>query len=218
VNFATVLRNRLFRAGLLAVGIAAITLTDPRAAPADSLWSRRDRRSGYLFEDNRGRQIGDLLTIAINENSNIANNESNVLNKTSSFAHAFSFKGDSSSTSTKLAGAADLSLTGSSNRTLNGQAQLSDVHAYTDFITVSIIDILPNGNLIIEGHRTRLVAGEERTIRVTGIVRPTDIASQNTVQSQFIANFQISYVGKGPETTFNSYGWFGRAMNFIWPF
>jgi flagellar L-ring protein precursor FlgH len=210
--------NRLFRAGLITAVVAAVTLPDPGPAPADSLWSRRERRTAYLFEDNRGRQIGDLLTIAINETSNIGNNETNILNKTSSFAHTFSFKGDSSSGTNSLKGAADLSLAGSSNRTLNGLAQLNSVRTYTDFITVSIIDVLPNGNLVIEGHRTRFLAGEERTQRVTGIVRPTDIGAQNTVLSQFIANFQLSYVGKGPDTDFNRYGWFGRAMNFIWPF
>jgi flagellar L-ring protein precursor FlgH len=218
VKFRDVLPNRLFRAGLLAAAVAAVTLPDPRPAPADSLWSRRERRNAYLFEDSRGRQIGDLVTIAINETSNIGNNEQTLLNKTTSFAHTFAFKGDSSSGTNSLKGAADLSLAGSSNRTLNGQAQLNDIHAFTDFMTASIIDVLPNGNLVVEGHRTRLVSGEERTLRVTGIVRPTDIGAANTVQSQFIANFQISYVGRGPETTFNRYGWFGRAMNFIWPF
>jgi flagellar L-ring protein FlgH len=210
--------SRLFRAGLLAAAVAAVTLPAPQPAPADSLWSRRERRDGYLFEDTRARQIGDLLTVAINENSNIGNNEQTVLDKTTSFAHAFSYKGDSSSGSTSLKGAADLSLSGSSNRTLNGQAQLTSTRVYTDFMAVTVIDKLPNGNLVVEGHRTRFVAGEERTIRLTGIVRPTDIGFQNTVQSQFIANFQISYVGKGPDTTFNHYGWFGRAINFIWPF
>jgi flagellar L-ring protein precursor FlgH len=210
--------NRFFRAGLILALVAAATLPDPGRATADSLWSRRERRQAFLFEDNRGRQIGDLLTIAINETSNIGNNETNILNKTDSMAHVFGFKADSSSTATSLKGAADLSLTGSSNRTLNGQATLTDVRSYTDAITVSIIDILPNGNLVIEGHRTRFLSGEERTIRVTGIVRPTDIGAQNTVQSQFVGNFQIAYIGKGPDTDFNRWGWWGRAMNFLWPF
>jgi flagellar L-ring protein FlgH len=218
VKIRDVLHNRFFRAGLLGTAVAAVTLPAPRPAPADSLWSRRERRNAFLFEDNRGRQIGDLVTVAVNEVSNINDNETNLLQKTTSMAHTFSFKGDSSSSTTKLQGAADLSLSGSSNRNLNGLAQLSDVRTYTDFITATIIDVLPNGNLVIEGHRTRFVSGEERTLRITGIVRPIDIAAQNTVQSQFISNFQISYVGKGPDTDFNRYGWFGRAMNFIWPF
>jgi flagellar L-ring protein precursor FlgH len=218
VKLREVMRNRRGQVGLLAAVLATVTVPDPQPAPADSLWSRRERRNAFLFEDTRGRQIGDLVTISINEVSNIGNNETNLLQKTTTMAHSFSFAGDSSSTSNKLTGAADLSLTGSSSRNLNGLAQFSSVRNYTDFITATIIDILPNGNLVIEGHRTRFVAGEERTLRITGIVRPTDIAAQNTVQSQFIANFQISYVGKGPDTDFNRYGWFGRAMNFIWPF
>lgn len=209
---------RLFRAGLLAAAVAAVALSGPRHAPADSIWSRRERRQAFLFEDNRGRQIGDLVTVAINENTAIANNETNILNKTTNFAHTFSFKGDSSSGTNSLKGQADLALTGSSNRGLNGLAQLNSTRVYTDFMTVVIIDVLPNGNLIVEGHRTRLVAGEERTLRLTGIIRPTDIGAQNTVQSQFVGNFSLSYVGKGPDTQFTHYGFFGRAMNFIWPF
>jgi flagellar L-ring protein precursor FlgH len=210
--------SRLLRAALLAAAVAALTLPDPQRAPADSLWSRRERHDAFLFEDNRARQVGDLLTVAINENSTIGNNEQATLDKTATFANAFSFKGDSSSGSTSLKGAADLTLNGSANRSMNGQAQLNSTRVYTDFMAVMVIDKLPNGNLVIEGHRTRFVAGEERTIRLTGTVRPADIGFQNTVQSQFIANFQISYVGKGPDTTFTHYGWFGKAMNLIWPF
>jgi flagellar L-ring protein FlgH len=218
VKLRNMIFTRPFRAGLLAVSVAVVILPEPRIARADSLWSRRERRNAYLFEDNKGRQIGDLLTIAINEASTIGNNEQATLDKTTSFAHSFNFKGDSSSGTNSLKGAADLSLNASSERTLKGQAQLNSQRNYTDFITVSIIDVLPNGNLVLEGHRTRFLAGEERTLRVTGIVRPTDIGSANTIQSQFVANFQISYVGKGPDTTFTHYGWFGKAMNFIWPF
>jgi flagellar basal body L-ring protein FlgH len=53
---------------------------------------------------------------------------------------------------------------------------------------------------------------------MTGIIRPVDILNGNTVLSQFVSNFSVSYVGKGPETQFTRYGFFGQAMNIIWPF
>ncbi len=216
---AGVASPRLLRAGLLLAAAAAAALFAPRPAGADSLWSRRERKAAFLFEDNRGRQVGDVLTVAINEVSNVGNNDKRTLDKTTSFNHLFNFKGDSSAgKSVSRSGSADLNLSGSSERTLKGNAQYSSARTITDFVTANVIDVLPNGNLVIEGYRTRLVAGEERTLRVSGVVRPMDIGAQNTVQSQFIANFQVGYVGHGPDTTFTRYGWFGRAMNFIWPF
>lgn len=211
--------HRPARAALLAAAVAAAALTGPRSAPADSLWSRREHRQAYLFEDNRGRRIGDNLTIAINELSNVGNNEQRTLEKKASFADFFSFKGSSSAGSNvSRSGSADLNLSGASERNLKGNAQYTSTRNFTDLMTVTIIDVLPNGNVVVEGFRTRFVAGEERTLRVTGVVRPADIGSQNTVQSQFVANFQITYVGRGPETQFTRYGWWGRAMNIIWPF
>lgn len=210
---------RWFGANLLVAAIMFVVLPVPQPASADSLWSRRQPHVAFLFEDNRGRRVGDVVTIAINESSNNNNNEMSNLNKTTNFAHTFSYKGDSSAgKNVSLSGAADLSLTGSSTRALNGTAYVMDTRSFTDYMTVTVIDVLPNGNLVLEGYRTRLLSGEERTLRITGIIRPEDIGAQNTVQSQFIANFQIHYVGRGPDTTMNSYGWWGKLMNVAWPF
>ncbi len=210
---------RSLRGALLAAAVLAAALSGPTPAPADSLWLRREHRNAYLFEDNRGRRIGDNLTIAINELSNIGNNEQRTLDKATTFATLFNFKGSSAAgQGVSRSGSANLDLNGSAERTLKGQAQYTSTRNFTDLMTVTVIDLLPNGNLVVEGFRTRLVAGEERTLRVTGVVRPADIGAQNTVQSQFVAAFQITYVGKGPDTAFTRHGWFGRALNIIWPF
>ena len=85
-------------------------------------------------------------------------------------------------------------------------------------MTVTVIDVLPNGNLLIEGTRRRVVSGEERMLRVSGMVRPSDITVNNLVESQFIANFQVSYGGKGTDSRFTNQGWFSRIVNHVWPF
>ena len=85
-------------------------------------------------------------------------------------------------------------------------------------ITVRILDILPNGNFVIGGKRQRLVAGEIRTLLISGTVRELDVSPNNTVSSQRIADFKICYDGDGPETSFVNQGWAGRFINKIWPF
>jgi flagellar L-ring protein precursor FlgH len=108
-------------------------------------------------------------------------------------------------------------MSNNSKRQFNGSAQLSSDRRFADRITVTVVDVHPNGNLVIEGYRSRMVAGEQRVLRITGIVRPTDINGQNTVESRFVANFHVSYLGKGPESNFVNQGWLSKLFNRIWP-
>ncbi len=202
--------------GLL-LGVGGLAFGQPSGG--NSLWNRREHRAAFLFEDNRGRRVGDLLTIQVNESTNVADKEARNLDKTASFMNVFNFKGSSSAgKNVSRSGQASLEFDGTSNRKFDGAANYSSNRQFTDQITVVIIDVLPNGNLVVEGYRSRLVSREQRMLRITGIVRPTDIGAQNTVQSQFIGNFQIAYVGRGPETVFTNQSYFSRAMNIIWPF
>ena len=85
-------------------------------------------------------------------------------------------------------------------------------------LVVAVMDLLPNGNMVIGGRRQRVVSGELRTLVISGIVRPLDIRPDNTIRSQFIANFRVDYLGKGPESEFTNQGWFGKTLNALWPF
>jgi flagellar L-ring protein precursor FlgH len=62
------------------------------------------------------------------------------------------------------------------------------------------------------------VQDEERMMVISGIVRPIDIAENNLVQSQYVGNLSVSYVGKGTESRYLKPGWLGRFMNVVWPF
>ena len=62
------------------------------------------------------------------------------------------------------------------------------------------------------------LSGDERILRISGVVRPIDIGAGNVVESQFIANFQVAYDGKGVETKFTNQGWMSRFVNQVWPF
>jgi flagellar L-ring protein precursor FlgH len=78
--------------------------------------------------------------------------------------------------------------------------------------------VYPNGNLKILGHREVVVNSERQTMEVTGIVRPIDVDSRNTVQSTAIADAQISYSGFGVVDDKQHPGWLSRDFNFISPF
>ncbi len=179
-------------------------------APADSIWDRRDPRAAHLWEDNRARRIGDTLTVAINESTEANEREQRALDKSNNAKAGFTFK-------SKAGADAGLDWNNSSGRTFSGSAQLTSDRSFADKITVRVVDVLPNGDLVIEGFRSRMVAGERRELRITGIVAPKNIGQQNTVESRFVANFRVSYLGKGPESSFVNQGWFSRIFNRIWP-
>jgi flagellar L-ring protein precursor FlgH len=199
-------RRLLFAAAVIPIMVVS-------TAPADSLWDRRDPRQAYLFDDSRARRVGDLLTIEINEATANNETEQRAMTKGNSAQANFGF-----STGSGGGGGSSISANNNSSRQFNGSAQLTTGRTFTDRLTVSVIDVLPNGNLVVEGYRSRVVAGELRELRITGIVRPIDVTLQNVVQSRFVGNFRISYIGRGPESNFVNQGWFSRIINKLWPF
>jgi flagellar L-ring protein precursor FlgH len=106
----------------------------------------------------------------------------------------------------------------SSGANLTGKADYKDEQTYEDSITVVVEDVMPNGNLLVLGKRTREVAGNIQTIQLSGIVRPSDIDEFNTVNSQRVANFHIVYATRGQENSFLRPGWLMRIWNLLNPF
>jgi flagellar L-ring protein precursor FlgH len=205
---------------LLTVAVAA-----GAAAPmgrADSIWERRDPRYAYLFQDNRARAIGDVITVAITQTTVANDTDTRTLSKNTNATAGAQFGtyslGYSPGTATSTGGGVSPLFTVTSNRNFNGNAAVTSNQVFTDTMGALVVDILPNGNLVIEGYRTMVVAGEERVLRMTGIVRPADIAYPNIISSNSVANFRISYLGRGPQTRFSSQNFLSRAFNRLWPF
>ena len=88
----------------------------------------------------------------------------------------------------------------------------------TASMTAIVMEVYPNGNLKILGHREVVVNSERQTMELTGIIRPIDVDSKNVVQSTSIADAKISYTGFGVVDDKQHPGWLGRIMNFISPF
>lgn len=204
---------------MIRFAVAGLTLAFATSAvQADSIWDRRDPRAAYLFQDNRARNVGDILTIAITENTTNNDREQRSGDRRTRNDYTGTMTG-SFQIGNAPGGAGNV--TGNSTtdgrRRFDGSAQMTASRTFTDRMGVTIVDVLPNGNLVFEGTRTRVIAGEERQLRVTGVVRPADIGAGNTIQSQFVANFRVSYLGRGQQTEFTKQPLLGRIMNYILP-
>lgn len=210
------MNRRLLRGLWLVVCVVASGLL-VKCGQADSIWDRRDPRAGYLFIDNRARRVGDLLTIVVKEVTGASTSEQRKLDKDNASSGKFNFAGKTSSTGKGKEAAAEFNANQSSERTFNGTAEYENDRKFLDQMTVTVVDVLPNGNLVVEGFRKRVVSNETRLLRISGVVRPNDIDGNNSVESRLIANFQIAYEGNGVESKFTNQGWLGRVGNKIWP-
>ena len=198
--------------------VAAVPLLAPGSLSADSIWERRDQRSAYLYMDNKARRIGDLLTVAVNESTGATNKEERSMKKDTAASNSLNLAGKIATGASGRAASGSMSGDTASDRSFQGTADFDSQRQLVDQMMVTVVDILPNGNLVIEGYRRRLVQSEVRLLRVSGIVRPNDIEIPNIIQSTFIANFNVSYVGSGVESRFTNQGWFGRITNKVWPY
>ena len=158
---------------------------------ADSIWQRGVPNSAYLFVDTSRRRVGDLLTIAVQETTGIDDNDQHQMEKDTNTSGLFNFNGSTTGNKTSPVAAAAFTAQAGSSRSFNGSAKYTSDRNFTDNMTVMVIEVQPNGNLVIEGFRRRMVNKEERVLRVSGLVRPMDIGPGNIVQSQYIANFHI---------------------------
>jgi flagellar L-ring protein precursor FlgH len=178
---------------------------------AGSIWARRDKNMKNLYADDVARRIGDVLTIKITEDSKVDNKAKRDLQKDTS--RSTTFNGE-------LGGFADLGefgMSAKSSNALKGKADYKDERSFTDSITVVVQDIMPNGNLVVMGSRNRDIADDIQIIEVSGIVRTSDIAFDNTVDSKKVAEFRIVTKNKGVAAPYNKQSWLGRIFDVIWP-
>ena len=179
---------------------------------AGSIWAKRDKNMKDLYADDVARHIGDVLTIKVTENSTVDNKAKRDLKKETD--RSTSFNGEIGN----FADIGDFGMSASSGNELTGKADYKDERKFTDNITVVVVDILPNKNLVVTGNRRRDIAGDIQTIEVSGIVRPSDIAFDNSVRSERVADFRLVTKNKGVADPYTRPGWLGAIFNLIWPF
>jgi flagellar L-ring protein precursor FlgH len=191
---------------------------DPSAKPTlGSLFS--DAVPGYL-EDTRAVRVGDVVTIHISENPAAVGTATTALSRASAGqggasallglipvlkkaypkidpTNLFNFAGSSS-------------FNGSGNTARNGQL--------TGDIAVRVAREMPNGDMFLEGTKVVLINNEEFHLYVSGLVRPTDIAQDNSVLSNVIADAQIEFTGRGDIADQNNRGWLSKILDAVNPF
>jgi flagellar L-ring protein FlgH len=165
-----------------------------------------------MYTDDVARQIGDVLTISISENSTVDNKAKRDMKKDTD--RSSSFNGQLGN----IADIGDLGMEASSNNSLSGKADYKDERKFLDSITVVVTDILPNGNLVVTGQRKRDIAGDVQMIEISGIVRPSDIAFDNTVKSEQVAELKLLTKNSGISAPYTKPGWLGWLLNILWPF
>jgi flagellar L-ring protein precursor FlgH len=186
---------------------------------ADSIWRKRGKDMRDLYTDDVARNIGDILTIKISENSKVDNKAKRDLKKETDKSTSFNGElGITTPNHNLIPRMPGFNMSAESTNELKSKADFKDERKFVDSVTVVVVDIQPNRNLVVMGTRQRNIAGDIQTIEVSGIVRPSDIAFDNTVKSEKVADFRIVTKNKGVAAPYTKPGWLGRIFDIIWPF
>ncbi|HKJ65300.1 MAG TPA: flagellar basal body L-ring protein FlgH [Desulfopila sp.] len=182
-----------------------------------SLWSRR---SNSLFSDHKAENIGDIVTVTISEQASATKEATTSTDKSSNWnAGIPNFLGLENS---DIIANNNLDLTNLINANVSNSFDGSGRTVRTDnlsaSLTTQVVGRYSNGNLKIRGGKEVTVNNEVQIIYITGIIRPVDITSANTIDSEKILNARISYTGKGVIADKQEAGWLGRAVDYVWPF
>ena len=167
-------------------------------------------RAVRLFEDSKAFRIGDLLTISLSESTNASKSASTTTAKDDDvsigagtvFGITPTHNGDSI-----------LSNSLEAERAFSGSGDSAQSNSLSGQITVMVVDILPNNNLVVRGEKIIGLNQGSEFLRISGIVRPQDVSSTNQVQSTKLANARIYYGGGGAIAEANTKGWLSRFFD-----
>lgn len=174
-------------------------------------------QAGYtsrsLFEDRRARNVGDTLIIAINEKISASKKSSSAASRKGSDKLDVPILG-------ALSGGNILRtpLSASSENTFEGKGDSSSNNAFTGTITVTVIEVLPNGNLLVSGEKQMSINQGGEFVRFSGVINPINISSSNSVSSTQVADARMEYKGTGYIDEAQTMGWLARFFMSVSPF
>jgi flagellar L-ring protein precursor FlgH len=175
-----------------------------------------------LYSDVKARAVGDLVTIVIDENSTVnraaqqASDKNTTGSGSASFSRPYLSPGgqDGQSWTQATLPAFNWNL----NNSFSGDGSMSSSDDFQATVSARVVDVLPNGTLLLEGKRTVRLQKETVNVVLSGLVRPKDIDSNNEVMSSRLADASIRYQSDGPLTRDHERGLFTRLINWINPF
>jgi flagellar L-ring protein precursor FlgH len=166
-----------------------------------------------LFEDQKPGRVGDILTLAIVEKTSASRSSKSSSAKTS----------DTKAAVPTLAGLPGKSFLGAQlaangANTFEGKGETANDNTFTGTLTVTVVSVLPNGNLVVAGEKQIGINHNTETIRFSGVVNPLTIQAGNVVQSSQVADARLEYRGKGYIDEAQRMGWLQRFFLNAFPF
>lgn len=191
--------------------------TYPALAPAPKNHSGSIYQAGHnisLYNDRIASRRGDIITIRLEETTSAKKYSNTKTDK----------KSDATIANPTLFGqpvkfgSHNLGFSLNSDSKFDGGGESNQSNSLKGVISVTVSDVLPNGNLIVQGETWIQINQGKEYVRLTGLIRPDDIEDNNTVSSQRVANARITYSGTGQLQEANRMGWLQRFFNRLWPF
>ena len=199
------------------------TVTVPPLPPpktVGSLWQEENGRA-YLYEDMRAMRVGDILTIKIVENHKGSKSADTSAERDSTIQNSLagSAIGYVGIPGIRLGGEArrGLGIDASASNKFGGKGATNREGTLTGTISVVVTEVLPNGDLRVEGRREVTVNSEKQMMTIAGLVRRVDVDTKNTVLSSAIADAKIVYSGLGVLDDLQRPGWLVRVLDWVSP-
>jgi Flagellar basal body L-ring protein len=193
-------------------------LNDAPTPPLNgSLFS--DNSSMVLFTDRKARRVGDIINVLLKERTTSSKTSNVEVVKDNEISMGGS-GGDAVLLGT-IPGLGNLTLTSDlvAEREFTGEADADQSNQLTGNISVTVVDVYPNGTLLVRGEKWLTLNRGDEYIRLSGLIRPDDISPENTIVSTKIANARIAYSGTGEFSDSQQMGWLGKFFNSPkWPF
>ena len=167
--------------------VMVIVMAFSTGAFAGSLWND----NANWFADARPGKVGDIVTVLVDERTDASDESDMTVNKTTDLR-----VGDNSTSSTGLLNFIRGIAFGSANSS-TGNGSIERTHSATATLACLVTEVLPNGNLVIEGTRDVRTSDEVLQLMLVGVVRPQDVNSDNQISSRLVANAEISVKGRG---------------------
>lgn len=196
--------------------IAPVISEPPPPQTAGSLWTTS---RGGIFADMKGTTVGDIITVVISENASASKEAKTQTGRNSTMSAGITnLFGLETEIGDFIGGNPSSIVNASAGSEFDGSGKTERKEALTATLTTQVVEILPNGNLRIEGNKTVTVNREMQIVELSGIVRPSDVSARNLVDSQNVLNARISYVGKGVISDKQQQGWLVQVLDQVWPF
>ena len=201
---------------LLSAALPFAALTS-LACASGSLWPTNTASERPMVADRKASRSGDIITIVVSESAIAQSSQSKKSSRDASLNDSVKqFLFANSRAGTHLGGLPGIELGGTSS--YSGGGDVSNSQSLSARAAVLVTDVLPNGNLVIEGARMVTFSGETQYVVLHGLVRADDVARDNTVTSTNIADARVEFYSEGQLTDAQKRGWFSKLYERLRPF